>query len=144
VYRLSEEVAVVCAGQAADGVHEERAVHLDQLGIADVAFAFQGIGVHLTDFCEAPSVIGRFEHIDVGAIRPDLAGLAAAEDQQDAAAEPDHLGVFAVQAIRVDDALIAGEARARGRAGDDVGLAAAGKCQQECCGCQPSPRGITP
>src|SRR5262249_46932370 len=99
---LAEEVTVVEAGRAADRVEEELPVHLDQLRIADVATARKVVRVHLADERERLSLVARLEHLDARPLRSDLARLAAAEDEQDAAPEPDHLGVLAVEAVRVD------------------------------------------
>ena len=81
---------------------------------------WQVVRVHLTLLLEGLSLIGGGVDVDVRLVGADLGCLSAAEDEQDAVVEGQHLGVLVVEAIGIGDALIGDEASRR-----DIGLSAA-------------------
>ena len=101
------------ARHAADRVEKQPAAHLDQLGIADVPIAGEVVRAHLAQQGERPPLVARLEDLDARPRRSDLALLTAPKHEQDAGVETDHLGVLAVQSVRVDNALAGGEAGRR-------------------------------
>src|SRR5262249_35145118 len=107
--RLPAQIPIVEARYPADRVEEELPAHRHQLGIADVAATGEIARVDFAEHRERLPLVAGLVDVDARPGGADLTFFAAPKHEQDAATKPDHGRVLAVQAVRVDDALVSRE-----------------------------------